>query len=121
MTTITQTIGIEESVRVVARTLKRFAAPGKLPNRDGMYQNLRRVGDIEIFFDVREDRVGHAAFHFVTWDNVDVSVDVDFSALTREYLQNLENEVLSKMNQHRTTRETLIITCENVVPFLKKP
>lgn len=107
-TPVAMTIGLEEAVRIICRELERFAAPGKLPSHDNnRYPNLRRHGDIDIFFDMK--KVGHAQFHFVTWDNCEANVVVDFTKMDRAYLANLVKQVEDDLNRHRSNRGALLI------------
>ena len=106
--TITQVIGAEEAVKLVCRELnKRFAAPNKIPRRDGEFENYRRYGDVEIWFDM--ENVGQARFHCVTWDSCEMEVVVDFAAITREYLDDLMNQCETKLRTHRGNRSPLVV------------
>jgi hypothetical protein len=112
---VCQVIGIDEAVRLVCKELEQFAAPGKLPDYREQYENLRRHGNIDIFFDMEE--VGVAHFHFVTWDDVEVNAEFDFGELTREYLDKRVAEIRDKINEHRASRKpgSLILNASSAV------
>lgn len=103
---IFQTVGVDDAVRVVLAELKRFAAPYKLPPLPEA-ANLRRYGDIDVFFDMQND--GIAIFHMVTFDDIEVSVSVDFVELDREYLDEIAVRVSNDINEHRGKRKPLIM------------
>ncbi len=103
MMPIVVTIGPEEAVRVVLNELERFAAPRKLICRKERHENLKQVGNIEIFYDVIE--TGKAAFHFVTYDDIEVAVDVNFTKMDREYLDDLIHAVREDIDKHRAERK----------------
>lgn len=100
----TQIIGADEAVRVVCGKLDRFAAPLKLPPRERGVANLRRVGDVEVWFDPQN--VGVARFHFVTPDDCELDVKVDFSELSSDYLDEMVTGVQKGLNEHRAKRGT---------------
>lgn len=100
--TLTQIAGIDETVRIVLARLNPFAAKNKIPNRQEQHYNLRKVGNIEIWFSMEE--VGVARFHLVTKDDVDVDVRIDFADITSEYLNNMVEDVKSAVNKHKAER-----------------
>jgi len=102
MIPVAVTIGPEEAVRVVLNELKRFAAPRKLVRRKEQHENLKQVGNIEIFFDMIE--TGKAAFHFVTHDDIEVAVSVDFTEMDRDYLDGIVRAVREDIDKHRAKR-----------------
>lgn len=97
----TQIIGAEEAVRIVCQKLDRFAAHNKLPPRMRA-ANVRRVGDVEVWFS--PDEPGVARFHVVTHDNCDVDVKVDFAELSSDYLDEMVAGVKQELNKHRAGR-----------------
>lgn len=100
---ICMVVGVEDALRVVLDAVKHFAAPDKLPRRDRA-DNLRRYGDIEVFFDMREGHEGMASFYFVTHDNITVSFSVDFKSLTREAVSEIVRGVEDGIGQYRHQR-----------------
>lgn len=100
---ICMVVGVEDALRVVLDAVKQFAAPDKLPRRDEAY-NLRRYGDIEVFFDMREGQEGIAFLHFVTHDNITVSFSVDFKSLTRDTVNEIVRGVEDGIGQYRHQR-----------------
>jgi|SRR3990172_1918843 len=104
---LTQIVGHDEAVRIVAAKLIRFAAPLKLPPRERGIANIRRIGDVEIWFD--PVNVGIARFHFVTSDDCELDVSVDFSELSSDYLENMVVDVQKKLNEHRARRRGMSI------------
>jgi hypothetical protein len=82
--------------------MERFAAPNKLPDRGGQYENFRRVGNVEIWFS--KHATGVARFHCATWDNIDVDVGVEFQEFDREYLDDLMSQIDVKINEYRIQR-----------------
>ena len=94
----TQIIGADEAVRIVCQKLDRFAAPLKLPPQVRAV-NVRRVGDVEVWFD--PINAGIARFHIVTHDNCDVDVKVDFAELSSDYLDEMVAGVQQELNKHR--------------------
>lgn len=97
----TAIVGVDEAVRLVCDKLSRFAAPNKLPPRQ-RGENLRRVGNVEIWFD--PVNTGIARFHVVTADDCDVDVTVDFAELSSEYLDDIVLSVQQELNKHRSER-----------------
>lgn len=85
--------------------VKRFAAPDKLPPRDRA-DNLRRYGDVDVFFDMREGHEGEANFYFVTHDNLTINFTVDFKSLDREIIDQLARNIEDAINIRRKTRIT---------------
>lgn len=101
---ICMVVGVDDAVRVVADVMKPFAAPGKLPPYNNEFGNLRRIGDIEAFFDMRDGHEGEAMFRFVTHDNIEIVMNIDFKSLTREYLDGMAKELEDKIGQKRRQR-----------------
>lgn len=104
-TTITQIVGADEAVRLVCEKLARFAAPHKLPAMDGDFANIRRLGNVDIWFD--PENAGQARFHAVTHDNIGIDVTVDFTELSSEYLADMVAGVRSEIDKHRGGRRHL--------------
>lgn len=98
----TQIIGIDEAVRIVCEKLNRFAAPLKLPPRERGIANLRRVGDVEVWFD--PVNAGIARFHAVTNDDCEVDVKVDFAEMSSDYLEEMVVGIQQELNKHRAKR-----------------
>lgn len=98
-------VGVDDSVRVVLDAVKRFAAPDKLPPRE-IADNLRRYGDIDVFFDMREGHEGEANFFFITYDNLTVNFTVDFKSLDRDLIDQLSFSIEEAINIRRKTRIT---------------
>ncbi len=114
-TPIAMTVGPEDSVRVVLNELDKFAAPNKLPPRRlDEAENVRRYGDIDVFlgFSV-DDAKPTATFHFVTHDDCELSVTVDFTVLDREYLDRLQYDVRKNIAQHRGQRNGISLVVNN--------
>jgi len=102
---ICMVVGVNDAVRVVVDALKRFAAPDKLPPPETA-KNMRRIGDIDVFFDVREGHEGEARFYLVTHDNIWIDTKVDFKELTREYLDEIVRNVEDKLGEVRCKRNS---------------
>jgi hypothetical protein len=100
---------IESAVRYVAKEFARFSAPNKLPPKE-YADNIRRIGDIDIFFDF--ERPGVAVYHFVTWDNIEVSVGFDFTMLDREYMADMMRDIQKRIDEHRGNRDPLVINVQ---------
>lgn len=100
---ICMVVGVEDAVRVVLGAIKHLAAPDKLPRRED-FDNLRRYGDVEVFFDMRPGQEGKANFHFVTHDNITVSFEVDFNTLNREVVEGLVPALEDAIGQKRRQR-----------------
>lgn len=103
----TQIIGADEAVRIVCQKLDRFAAPLKLPPRERGIANLRRIGDVEVWFDPAN--VGIARFHLVSHDNAEIDVKVDFSELSSDYLAEMVAGVQKELNKHRANRRGMTV------------
>lgn len=101
------TIGVDEAVRLVVRELEKFASNKLAPTMKA--RNLRRIGNVEVFFDISDGHEGEAQFHFVTHDMIEVAVGVNFKQLDREYLDTLVVEVQSAIAQKRKSRAPLVI------------
>lgn len=102
----TQIVGADEAVRMVCQRLARFAVPLKLPPMQRA-PNLRRVGDVEIWFDPAN--AGVARFHLVTKDDAEVDVEVDFSKLSSDYLEGMVAGVQSSLCEHRAKRRGMSV------------
>lgn len=98
-------VGVDDSVRVVLDAVKRFAAPDKLPQRE-IADNLRRYGDIDVFFDMREGHEGEANFFFVTYDNLTVNFTIDFKLLDRELIDKLSRDIEDAIGIRRKARDS---------------
>lgn len=98
-------IGVEDAVKEVAKRLALYAAPNKMPNYVENFDNLRRLHDIDIFF----GKPGIAVYHFVTHDDIEVNIQIDFAELTREGLDAQVEEVRKTIDRHRAQRAPLIL------------
>lgn len=101
-------VGVDDAVRVVLDAVKRFAAPDKLPpsERAG---NMRRYGDVEVFFDMRDGHEGEAHFHFVTHDDIEISFNLDFKVLDREGIDQLARNIEDAIGQKRKQRGVSVL------------
>lgn len=100
-------VGIEDAVRETAKMLSILAAPGKIPG------NTYR--GVEITFDLNAP--GIAFYRLVTRDDIEVTVRVDFSLITRDYLQNMMAGAKKYIEEHRAARSPLILP-HNVMRFV---
>lgn len=99
------TIGPDEALRVVLKELERFAAPRKLPATSREAENLRRYKNVEVWFDM--NTAGLASFHFITHDNIEMSIQINFLDLDREYLDSMNHDIQKELNNHRANRKGL--------------
>lgn len=97
--------GHEAAVKEVAKRLALWSAPSKLPNYVENFANLKRLHDIDIFF----GEPGIAIYHFVTHDDIEVSLEIDFAKLTREGLDAHVENVRQTIDRHRAQRAPLIL------------
>lgn len=105
---ICMVVGVEDAVRVVLDAVKRFAAPDKLPPRERA-GNLRRYGDVEVFFDMLDGHEGEANFHFVTHDDIEINFNLDFKALDRELIDQLARNIEDAIGQRRKQRGASVL------------
>ena len=106
----TQIIGADEAVRIVCQKLDRFAAPNKIHPHGfhvRFYENIRKLGNIEVWFDPRT--TGVARFHTVTHDDISIDVAVDFSELSSDYLDEMLSGVQQELNKHRANRRGMTV------------
>jgi hypothetical protein len=103
----TQIVGADEAVRIVCQKLNRFAAPLKLPPMLRGLANVRRLGDVDVWF--VPQNAGIARFHAVTHDDISIDVGVDFSELSSDYLEEMVAGVQKELNKHRAGRRGMTV------------
>lgn len=86
--------GDTELVRTLSQFLGEFAAEGKLEhaNEDG----------VDVLYSRTEDRL--VKFRFVTFDDLEVAIDVQLADVDRDYLDDLFNRLLSDLERRRSDR-----------------
>ena len=86
--------GDTELIRTISGFLGEFAAEGKLEhaNDDG----------VDVIYSKVEPRL--VRFRFVTFDDLELNVDVQLADVTRQYLENMLNDVLATLERRRTER-----------------